>query len=147
MSKRGVFWGRGSLVRLPQAFGLGLGGFRARTGGGVGEVPIRGEAWPESLEGGEGDSSRENGKTGRSTYGFHVLKKSGLRDKHRTPAFRGKPGFANPSKTHKYPVKRRKYPVNSFKNMCQHDIYEKYIYELFLFFSLSRGVFLVFCVL
>lgn len=52
----------------------------ARTGGGLGEVPIRGEAWPESLAGGDGDSSRENGKTGRSTYGlhgFHVLKKVG----------------------------------------------------------------------
>ena len=30
---------------LLATLGLGLGGFRARTGGGVGEVPIRGEAW------------------------------------------------------------------------------------------------------
>ena len=32
---------------------------------------------------------------------------------HRKPAFGGKPGFANPSKTHKYPVETRKYPVNT----------------------------------
>ena len=95
-------------------------------------MPIRGEAWPESLEG-EGIHPQ------RAIYDFHVLKNVDSVTKTRflsqdpekervlAPlAFGETPGFAKPSKTHKYPVKMRDAYISreqtGKKNQWQYDI-------------------------